>query len=144
VRPLLAAGIPPHVAVAVDPSDLNAQHLRDLPDTRGVWLVAEASVDPTVFPQFARRTFTFRVSNHHPWPWLDEHGLGRGQLQAWGSVLTTAFDLACKAGCNPIVFAGADLAYTGGLLYCRNTVYEPEWSHLATDAERAREFQPYF
>jgi hypothetical protein len=31
VRPLLAAGIQPHVAVSVDPSDINAQHLMGLP-----------------------------------------------------------------------------------------------------------------
>jgi SAM-dependent methyltransferase len=126
-RPLLAAGIRPHLIVAVDPSDFNAQHLRDLPVTRNMWLVAEGSLDPSVFPQFAAHTFTFKVSNHHPWPWLVEHGADRGTLKAWGSVLTTAFDLARRAGCDPIVFAGADLAYTEGLLYCRETIYEAEW-----------------
>ena len=40
-------------------------------------------------------------------------------------------------GCDPIVFTGADLAYTDGLLYCRNTTYEPEWRHLKTNEERA-------
>src|SRR6476659_8277570 len=34
VRPLLAAGIRPHVVVSVDPSEANAKHLTDLPDVR--------------------------------------------------------------------------------------------------------------
>jgi len=140
VRPLLAAGIRPHLVVSVDPSDENARHLNDLPDVRGLWFVGEGSLTPSVFPQFSGRTFVYKVSNHEPWPWLAEHGADRAKFQTWGSVLTTAFDVARKAGCNPIVFAGADLAYTDGLQYCRNTVYEAEWSAFPTDAERAAEF----
>jgi SAM-dependent methyltransferase len=143
VRPLLAAGIRPHLVVSVDPSDANARHLNDLPDVRGLWFVGEGSLTPSVFPQFKGRTFVYKVSNHEPWPWLAEHGADRAQLHTWGSVLTTAFDIALKAGCDPIAFAGSDLAYTGGLQYCRNTVYEPDWSPFPTNAERAAEFAKY-
>jgi SAM-dependent methyltransferase len=141
VRPLLAAGIRPHLVVSVDPSEGNARHLNDLPDASDMWLVTEGSVHPTVLAQFAGRIFTFRVSNHHPWPWLASCGGDRGVLKAWGSVLTTAFDLACQSGTGPIIFAGADLAYTDRLLYCRNTVYESEWSDYQTDAARAAFFE---
>lgn len=143
LRPLLAAGIVPHVVVAVDPSELNARHLRDLPDASGVWFVAEGSLDSSVLAPFVNRTFTFRVSQHEPWPWLDTQGAGRGTLRAWGSVLTTAFDLACEMGCGPIVFAGADLAYSRGLQYCRNTTYEPLWRDCVTDEARAERFKLY-
>jgi SAM-dependent methyltransferase len=142
VRPLLAAGVRPQIVVAVDPSEPNARHMRGLSDVRGMWLVGEGSIDPAVLTQFIGRTFTFKVSHHHPWPWLASHGVGRGGLQAWGSVLTTAFDLALHLGADPIVFAGADLAYTDGQLYCRNTVYEPEWQHLST-GQRADEFRGF-
>src|SRR5262245_8545040 len=142
-RPLLAAGIRPQLVVAVDPSELNARHLRQLPDVRGMWLVAEGSLDPAVLAQFAGRTFTFRVSQHHPWPWLASHDASRGSLQAWGSVLTTAFDLALHVGADPVAFVGADLAYTDGQLYCRNTVYETDWRHLTTLEERADAFRDY-
>ncbi|MGE3579747.1 MAG: 6-hydroxymethylpterin diphosphokinase MptE-like protein, partial [Vicinamibacterales bacterium] len=127
-RPLLEAGIEPHLVVAVDPSDLNARHLRHLPDTGRTWLVAEGSLDPGAFEWFTGRTFTFAVSDHEPWPWLAANGLSRGRLRAWGSVLTSALDLALRAGCTPIAFAGADLAYTGGRPYCRGTVYEHDWA----------------
>ena len=53
VRPLLAAGIRPHIAVAVDPSDINAQHLTGLP-LSNIPLVAEGSLDPSVIPEFPR------------------------------------------------------------------------------------------
>lgn len=142
-RVLLAAGIHPDIVVAVDPSDANARHLRHMPDCRGMWLVTEGSLGPDVLDQFAGRAFVFRVSDHHPWPWLADLGVRRGTLRAWGSVLTTAFDLAIRLGCGPIAFVGADLAYTDGLLYCRNTVYEPEWRHLTTTEARAAAFKDH-
>lgn len=135
VRPLLDAGIHPHLAVAVDPSEANGRHLRDLPATDHTFLVAEGSVDPEALAAFDGRTFIFSVSDHHPWPWLRSHGLGRGQLRAWGSVLTSAFDLALHAGCSPIVFAGADLAYPAQRPYCRGTTFEEGWAERVAAGE---------
>ena len=133
LRPLKNADVQPHLVVAVDPSEANALHLLGVEDTSGTWLVTEGSIDPRVYPEFAGRVFTFKVSEHQPWPWLKTQGIERGTLRAWGSVLTTAFDFACFAGADPIVFVGADLAYTGGLHYCRGTMNEPE---VAADAGR--------
>ncbi len=135
VRPLLAAGIRPHLVVAVDPQECNARHLCDLPDTEGMWLVAESSITPETFDQFCGRCFIFRVSDHQPWPWLTEHGADHARLQTWGSVLTSTFDLACRMGCDPVVFVGADLAFTDGVFYCRNTIYESEWAPTADRVE---------
>lgn len=125
--PLIGAGIRPHLAVAADSSALNARHLASVADVAGVALVAEGSVHPTALDRFAGRTFTFLVSGHDPWPWLRAAGIARGGLRTWGSVLTSAFDLARRLGCDPIVFAGADLAFTGGRPYCRGTIYDAMW-----------------
>lgn len=127
VRPLLGAGVQPDFVVALDPSDANASHLIDLPACPDTWLVGEGSLEPVAFDQFAGRTFVFRVADHHPWPWLRQLGLDRQPLRAWGSVLTTAFDLALQMGCDPIVFTGADLAFSSGRPYARGTTFEEEW-----------------
>lgn len=129
LRPLLAVGIEPDVVVATDPSETNARHLNDLPPCERTHLVAEGSVDPESLHHFTGRTFFLRIADHHPWPWLRQAGHDRGRLRAWGSVLTTAFDLALTMGCEPIVFAGADLAFTGGRPYARGTTYEEVWRH---------------
>jgi hypothetical protein len=125
--PLLAGGVRPHLAVGVDSSALNARHLTEHGDASDVMLAAEGSLHPTALARFAGRTFAFRVANHEPWPWLRAAGLTRGALHTWGSVLTSAFDLARRAGCDPIVFAGADLAFTGMRPYCRGTIYDAMW-----------------
>lgn len=126
-RPLLLAGVEPHLVVGVDPQALNAVHLRNLPACRRSRLVGEASLDPGAFAGFIGRSFVFQVSDHEPWSWLRSMGLGRARLLAWGSVLNTAFDLAVRLGCDPIVLVGADLAYTNSRPYCRGTSYEDAW-----------------
>lgn len=131
LRPLAAAGIDPHLVVAVDPGEANVRHLVDLPPCPGAHLVAEGSVDPAAFATFRGRTFAFAVADHQPWPWLRESGFDHGRLRAWGSVLTCAFDLACVMGCDPIVFVGSDLAFTGGRPYARGITYEEDWRRLS-------------
>lgn len=127
LKPLLSAGIQPHLAVSADSSELNARHLVAAGSSHHTMLVAEGSVHPSALGGFAGRTFTFRVSGHEPWPWLHTAGIARAELRTWGSVLTSAFDVARRMGCNPIVFAGADLAFTGMRPYCRGTIYDAMW-----------------
>lgn len=125
-RPLRAAGIEPHFVVALDPSEANARHLLGVTPSEATLLVAEGSIDPRVCDTF-QSIFFFQVSEHEPWPWLVRHGVGRSRLAAWGSVLTTALDLARRLGCDPVIFVGADLAFTDDRPYCRGTVYEEGW-----------------
>jgi hypothetical protein len=127
-RPLAAAGIDPHIVVAVDPTEENGRHLVDVPSRLRPWLIAEGSIDPRAFDAMDGRVAAFRVGLHHPWPWLQEHGVERPLVRVWGSVLTAAYDLALAFGCNPIVFAGADLAYTNFQPYCRGTTFERDWA----------------
>lgn len=126
--PLRRHGIAPHFIVALDPSPANAAHLTEAPDLQRSWLIGEASLHPDVFRRFGRRAVTFRVGEDHPWPWLLEMGVDRPVLRAWGSVITTAFDLALEVGADPVVFAGLDLAYTGGHSHCRGTAHEERWA----------------
>ena len=125
--PLLSGGVRPDIVVGTDSSELNARHLTTPVQTHDVMLAAEGSLHPSAIERFSGRIFSLRIADHDPWPWLRGAGLDRGELRAWGSVLTSAFDLACRMGCNPIVFAGADLAFTGMRPYCRGTIYDAQW-----------------
>ena len=130
LRPLLSAGIEPHFVVALDPGEANARHLWDLPPCDDTFLVTEASMTPVALDHFRKRTFLFSVSDHQPWPWLAANGQSRGKLRAWGSVLTSTFDLALRLGCDPVVFVGSDLAFTGNQPYARGVAYEEDWRRL--------------
>lgn len=127
LRPLLLEGVEPDFVVAVDPGEVNARTLSEIPDCPRTRLIAEGSLSPRSFERFDGRTWLFRVAAHEPWPWLLGHGIDPGMLHAWGSVLVTAFDFAVRLGCDPIVIVGADLAYSREQPYCRDTIYEPDW-----------------
>jgi hypothetical protein len=126
-RPLLSLGLDPDFIVGADPSRANAAHIASLPAS-AAWLVAEGSLHPSALTPFEHRTFFFKVSPHQPWPWLASLGLDRVTLPTWGSVATSCFSLAMVMGCDPIVFIGADFAFTGGRPYCRGTSFEPQWA----------------
>lgn len=128
LRPLLRLGATPRFVVGLDPSEANARHFFSLVGTENVWLVGEASLSPGVFGEFRDRAFAFQVSGHQPWPWLQRAGFARGRLRAWGSVLTAAYNLAVLLECDPIVFVGADMAFTGGQPYARGTTFEEDWA----------------
>jgi len=135
LRPLRSRGLSPQFVVAVDPQPMNARHFHELPPCPDTWLVSEASIDPSVVAPFGRRTLWFRVSNHEPWSWYNEMGLDVGRVDVWGSVVTAAFQIAVLAGCDPIVFVGTDLSFTGGQPYARGTTYEFDWAHLAAEGQ---------
>ena len=128
MRPMLHAGLSPPFTVGLDPSPSNARHFHSLPDPDDVWLISESALDETAAAPFGDRTFWFRVSSHHPWPWYNELGVDIGRIDVWGSVLTGAFQVAVLAGCDPIVLVGADLSFTNDRPYCRGTTYEFTWT----------------
>lgn len=128
LRPMLTAGVPPPFVVGVDPGEINGRHFRWLPERPQTWLVGEPSLDPMAIEPFGGRAFWFRVARHQPWPWYQELGVDVAQLEVWGSVLTAAFQFAVFAGCDPIVFVGADLSFTEGRPYARGTTFELDWA----------------
>jgi hypothetical protein len=50
-----------------------------------------------------------------------------GDIQSGGSVSTSAFDLLLNMGCDPIILAGQDLAYTGREYHCSGTYHNDDW-----------------
>ena len=125
LKPLLAAGVEPHFVMTCDPSYANYLHLAGAV-TRETLLIMEATAHPQSPEGFAERTLACTYTN----PLMESLSelLGdKGTLNVWGSVATMALDFALFLGCDPVVFIGQDLAYTGGRLYCSNVYFEKEW-----------------
>ena len=57
--------------------------------------------------------------------------LKKGSLISGGSVSTAAYDLAEQMGCNPIILAGQDLAYSDERIHIRGTTGEQIWENTA-------------
>jgi len=137
IKPLLAAGVEPHFVMTGDPSHANYLHLKGAV-TQEALLVMEATAHPQSPEGFEDRTLACLYENSvlHS---LSELPGDKGTLHAWGSVATMALDFAIFTGCDPIIFIGQDLAYTGGRLYCSNVYFEDVWfKDIKTPEEREK------
>ena len=137
IKPLLAAGVEPHFVMTGDPSHANYLHLKGA-KTRDALLVMEATVHPQSPEGFEERTLACLYENSvlHSLSGLPGD---KGSLRVWGSVATMALDFAIYTGCNPVIFIGQDLAYSGGRLYCSNVYFEDDWFRgLKTQEEREK------
>jgi hypothetical protein len=114
LKPVLAAGVVPDFVVTVDPQDVR-YHFAGC-DLSRTCLVNAATVHPALFELPAQRFLTLSA-NCAIDDWIFD-GLGDDAVvPGGGSVATTAFSLALKWGCDPIVFVGLDLSFPGGEYY---------------------------
>ncbi len=114
LRPVLAAGVTPDFVVTVDPQDVR-YHFAGCDVSRSC-LVNAATVHPSLFELPAAR-FLSLSANCAIDDWLFD-ALGEEALvPGGGSVATSAFSLALRWGCDPIVFVGLDLSFPGGNYY---------------------------
>jgi hypothetical protein len=59
--------------------------------------------------------------------WIEKYTKPIGDIQSGGSVATSVFDLLLLLGCDPIIFVGQDLAYTGREIHCSGTHHNDSW-----------------
>jgi len=123
-KPLLAAGINPHVVVTGDPQEANSRHLRGV-DAPRTYLIAEPQSPIASLRGWTGRKFICTFHDNMM-QWVDRVLGNRGRVLVWGSVAVMAYDVAVKVGANPIVFIGQDLSFPGGRTYTKGTFFETE------------------
>jgi hypothetical protein len=114
LKPVLAAGIAPDLVITVDPQDVR-YHFEGC-DLSRTCLVNAATVHPALFGLPAQRFLTLSANSAID-DWILD-GIGEDAVvPGGGSVATSALSLALKWGCDPIVFVGLDLSFSGGAYY---------------------------
>jgi hypothetical protein len=107
---LKAAGIEPHVVVAIDPRR-PCSWGSEPPDN--VWFLSAASCNPDVVHSVKDKHIVSFGNPLHEKIFKPMIG-DRGVLHTGGSVATNAFSFARLMGASPLIMIGQDLAYTGG------------------------------
>lgn len=109
VRPLLAAGVRPHMVASRERVPFSVLHFKDA-DVGGAWLAAPPLVHPASLAAYHGPTLILpRTSGHTRWFWPESEA-----LQFGGSSGNMAFRLAELMGCDPVLLIGQDLAYGAG------------------------------
>jgi Protein of unknown function DUF115 len=119
LKPVVAAGLTPDLVITVDPQDVQ-YHFAGC-DVSSTCLVNAATAHPTLF-ELGARSYLTCAANSLLDNWVFE-GLGETpHVAGGGSVATSAFSLALRWGCDPIVFVGLDLSFPGGNYYVSSSV----------------------
>ncbi|VAX21653.1 hypothetical protein MNBD_NITROSPINAE02-786 [hydrothermal vent metagenome] len=134
VRTLLGVGVIPDIVVSLDAKYENYLHLKGikLPDTLFVFnpsvhpMIVREHVGPSVFCGYAEPLFI----------WLQKVIGEKGDVRAGGSVATSAFDLAVKMGCSPVILTGQDMSYTNGQSHSSGTIQEAMRSGVKLDLDK--------
>ncbi|KXG76343.1 motility associated factor glycosyltransferase family protein [Thermotalea metallivorans] len=123
LKPLFHAGIHPDLAVITDPQDIVYNQLEGL-DIE-IPLIILSTCNRKVAQNYKGIKFLalqqgFELAERYSRQ--QQHQL----IRTGGSVSTTALDIAIRFGCNPIIFAGQDLAYTYGKSHVKGTYFYKE------------------
>lgn len=125
LRPLMQRGIVPDFVTSLDYHEMSRKFFEGVGDLSDVHLVAEPKA-------------TWHVLDQYPGPvslldnsWarlvLGDALAARGGLKAGATVAHLAFYLAVYMGCNPVVFVGQDLAFTGHVFYIPGVEIHHAW-----------------
>jgi hypothetical protein len=119
LKPVVAAGLHPDLVITVDPQDVQ-YHFAGC-DLSRTCLVNAATAHPSLF-ELGARSYLTCAANSLLDDWIFD-GLGEEAcVTGGGSVATSAFSLALRWGCDPVVFVGLDLSFPGGSYYVASSV----------------------
>ena len=130
LKVVLKTGVEPDFIILVDPQYACALHLEFLKTKESI-LITESAVWPSVF-RFPCKKIVL-CSSLFPMGRYFESKIGKkGVLEAGGSVSTTAWDFARKAGAKDIFIAGMDLGFSGKQTHIRGSQFE-ERAHFLSN-----------
>jgi len=125
IKPLMKRGIVPDFVTSLDFHEMSRKFFEQAGDLSDVHLVAEPKA-------------TWHVTDQYPGPlsllgnpWarlvLGDEIAARDGLKAGATVAHLAFYLAVYLGCDPIIFVGQDLAFTGHVFYVPGVEIHQAW-----------------
>lgn len=141
-------GVNPHVVMTLDAQSHSIRHFLgndESDEAESTVLLADLVSCPKIARSFSGMKFFSSTAKYYddtdgktrrePTPlmdWVELHLPQIGDIQSGGSVATSLFDFLLNAGCDPIILAGQDLAYTGREIHTSGTYHNDEWLTLTS------------
>ena len=125
LRPLMQRGIVPDFVTSLDFHEISRNFFEQVGDLSETHLIAEPKASWHVVDAYSGPVSLL----DNPWARLvlgDALG-ARGGLPAGATVAHLAFYLAVHLGCDPIIFVGQDLAFTGHVFYVPGVEIHRAW-----------------
>ncbi|MGI6455565.1 MAG: motility associated factor glycosyltransferase family protein [bacterium] len=149
-------GIMPHLVFTMDHHERNILSFELTEESDRTYLVADPRVHPDIMQKFFPRVFvaSWRTTLETPgnpapveqipvpqksgnaiFHWLQSILGEKGDVFGSGSVAVAGFHILARMGCQPIILAGQDLAFTAGQPYASGTIFDNR--QLPRDASTA-------
>ena len=133
LRPLISRGIKPHFVTSLDFSDLSRQFFENVELPKDLVLVAEPKASWHVVDAFRQTPAmaghrVILLDNEFARRCIGDALARRSPMEAGSTVMHLAFYLAQWLGCDPIIFVGQDLAFTGHCYYTPGVAIHRSWS----------------
>lgn len=125
IKPLMRRGIVPDFVTSLDFHEMSRKFFEGAGDLSDVHLVAEPKATWHVIDEYPGPVSL--LDNHWARMLVGEELAARGGLKAGATVAHLAFYLAVYLGCDPIIFVGQDLAFTGHVFYIPGVEIHQAW-----------------
>lgn len=112
-------GVTPHYLVCVDPGEIACDIMREYKENE-ITLIATEEASPKVIQNNGGRKYFIKGMTNGLSKTL--YDVDVPKLPLYGSVATLCLSAAQFMGCNPIIFIGQDLAYTGGKSHAEDDI----------------------
>ncbi|MTV49637.1 DUF115 domain-containing protein [Heliobacillus mobilis] len=127
LRKLQQRGIRPHLVVSIDGGSPNFSHFQGIP-ADDVPLVFDSTIYPSILDTYwggGNRFCLFAPDKAGLYGILSTaFDVSRSSLNVGASVANLGLNLAYHLGCDPIVFVGQDLAFTGRHSHVRGSAHD--------------------
>lgn len=118
VKPLLKEGVQPDLIIITDPQEIVYNQIEGLEIS--IPVVVLSTCNRLVSTNYKGFKYLALQKGFPPAEKFAEENQS-DLVRTGGSVSTTALDIALRFGCDPIIFVGLDLAYTGGTSHVQGT-----------------------
>ncbi|GEM_PF-4281461 len=129
-RAVAKLGVKPHALISVESLDVS-EHFKDLPWLQEVPTFLEMTGNPRLFEIPTQSILPLSVETSACAQFTRKATEGPG-VTAGFCVANAASSVLQQLGCNPIILAGQDLAYSGNRVYATGTVFEDIRADLGT------------
>ncbi|MCK6456678.1 MAG: DUF115 domain-containing protein [Phycisphaerae bacterium] len=132
LKPLRAVGITPDFATTLDFSDLSKRFFEGIDDFGDAVLVAEPKASPAILDMFRGRRGprarpVLLLNNDFAHRCVGAELAARSGLRAGSTVAHLSLYLAEHLGCDPIIFVGQDLGFSGHVYYTPGVTIHDAW-----------------
>jgi hypothetical protein len=121
-----AAGIQPHLGAGIDPNQMQEERLKNVKNLHFPFLYRNRMYPKALHLVTGPKLYVTGSGGYEIADWFEKKfGIEGKYIEEGRNVVNFCLEAAHQMGCNPIIFVGMDLAFTGLKAYTEGVVPDP-------------------